>query len=130
MSQLKPKQIEGFRPQREVAFKFGGVENASVTTFASTAAIANAFIPEQSLIVEQFTGLTVSSSTSAWNITLSNNVHEDNVDLVTVFVNGVKLMDTFTLSATGNNVTMSTLAYDIAADDVIEVHYVEDHAVA
>ena len=129
MAKLKPKQIAGFEVTNVDAFNDGTQIVANEETFASTAAIQNEFIPEQSLIIEQFTGFTFASSTQQWNITLSNPVQQDNVDMVTVFINGVKLMDNFTVSVSGTVVTMATLSYDIEANDIIEVHYVESHTV-
>lgn len=129
MAQLKPKQIAGFEVTNTAAFNDGSQIVANEQTFASTAAIQNEFIPEQSLIIEQFTGLTFASSTQQWNITLNNTVQQDNVDMVTVFVNGVKLMDNHTVSVSGTVVTMAQLLYDIEGDDIIEVHYVESHSI-
>jgi len=129
MSKLRPKQIEGFEITNVTAFNDGSQIIANETTFPSTAAVQNEFIPERALIVEQFTGLAINSSSTAWNITLNKTVQEDNVDMVTVFINGVKLMDNFTASVSGSVVTMAQLDYDIDAYDIIEVHYVESHIV-
>lgn len=129
MSKLRPKQIEGFEITNVTAFNDGTQIIANETTFPSTAAVQNEFIPERALIVDRFTGLSVNSSSSAWNITLNKNVQEDNVDLVTVFVNGIKLMDNSVVSVSGSVVTMSQLMYDIESEDIVEVHYVESHTV-
>lgn len=129
MARLKPKQIEGFEVTNTTAFSNAGSIVANESTFPSTAAVQNEFIPEHSLIVEQFTGLSFASSTSQWAITLSNTVQNDDVDMVTVFVNGVKLMDNYTVSVSGATVQMAVLAYDIESNDIVEVHYVESHSV-
>lgn len=129
MAKLKPKQIAGFEVTNTSAFNDGTQIVANETSFASTAAIQNEFIPEQSLIIEQFSGLSFESSTQSWSITLTKTVQDDNVDLVTVFINGVKLMDDYTVGVSGNLVSMATLAYDIESNDIIEVHYVESHTV-
>jgi len=129
MAKLKPKQIEGFEVTNTSAFNDGSQIVASESTFPSTAAVQNEFIPEKSLIIQQFTGLTANSSAQPWSITLTSSVQGDDSSLVTVFVNGVKLMDNATLGASANVITMGTLLYDIEANDIIEVHYVESHAV-
>lgn len=129
MAQLRPKQIKGFEVTNTSAFNDGTQIVANEQTFASTAAIQNEFIPEQSLIIEQFTGVSFPSSTQGWNITLMNPVQNNSADMVTVFVNGVKLMDNATEAVTGNVVKMAQLSYDIDSIDIIEVHYVETHSV-
>lgn len=129
MAKLKPKQIEGFEATRTSAFNDGSQIVASEATFPSTAAVQNEFIPEQSLIIQQFTGLTANSLTQPWSITLASSVQNDDSSFVTVFVNGVKLMDNATLGASANVITMGTLLYDIESNDIIEVHYVESHSV-
>jgi hypothetical protein len=129
MAKLRPKQIEGFEVTNIDAFNDGTQIVASETTFPSTAAVQNEFIPEQSLLIEKFTGLVVNSLTQPWSLTLSKAVQNDDTSLVTVFVNGVKLMDDVTLGASANLVTMSTLDYNIEASDIIEVHYVESHSI-
>lgn len=123
MASLKSKQISDF--------------NSSVTWSSATSTeipnskdIQNAFIPESSLMVDEFTGISIASSTTSWDITLTSNVQSNSVEFVTVYINGMKLKTVQVFSVSNNVVTMSALPYDIDVDDVIEVHYVETHTIS
>lgn len=122
MASLKSKQIADF--------------NSSVTWSSATSTeipnskdIQNAFIPKDSLVIDEFTGVSIPSSSSNWDITLTANVQSNDPSYVTVYVNGIKLKTVQIASVLNNVVTMLALPYDIVSDDTIEVHFVETHMV-
>ena len=122
MASLKSKQISDF--------------NSSVTWSSATSTeipnskdIQNAFIPKDSLVIDEFTGVSIPSSSGNWDITLTANVQSNDPSYVTVYVNGIKLKTVQIASVLNNVVTMLALPYDIVSDDTIEVHFVETHMV-
>lgn len=122
MASLKSKQIADF--------------NSSVTWSSATSTeipnskdIQNAFIPKDSLVIDEFTGVSIPSSSGNWDITLTANVQSNDPSYVTVYVNGIKLKTVQIASVLNNVVTMLALPYDIVSDDTIEVHFVETHMV-
>lgn len=122
MASLKSKQISDF--------------NSSVTWSSATSTeipnskdIQNAFIPKDSLVIDEFTGVSIPSSSNNWDITLTANVQSNDPSYVTVYVNGIKLKTVQIASVLNNVVTMLALPYDIVSDDTIEVHFVETHMV-
>ena len=87
----------------------------------------NTFVPEASLIVEEFTNQVINAK-SAWSLTLSNDVEDNNSGLVTLYVNGVKYGAVSSVSS--NTVNFNVLGFDIEDSDLLEVHYVKKHSVA
>ena len=120
MSQIKSKQIGDF--------------NNNVTWTAATSTeipnsrdVMNSFTPEDTLIAEEFTNQTISSTASVWSLTLAHNVQNNDTALVVLYINGVK--SNTVLSVSGNSVTFDSLSYDIDTIDTLEVHYVKEHTV-
>jgi hypothetical protein len=122
MASLKSKQIADFNPA--VSWN-----SATESEIPNSKDIQNAFIPEASLRIDEFTGVSINASAGNWDITLSSNVQANSIEFVTVYVNGMKLKVVQVSSVLNNVVTMFALPYDIVSDDVIEVHYVETHTV-
>jgi len=121
MAQLKSKQISDFNPN--VVWSA-----ATATEIPNSKDIQNNFLPESSMVIEDFSGSVIVSSTGPWQLVLSSNVQNDDLDLVTIFVNGVKTNGVTAVN--GTIVTINQYAYDIAADDVLEVHYIKEHNIA
>lgn len=123
MGRLKSKQIHDFNDS------INGLAGWSATTnneIPNARDIADNFVPEYALVVEEFIGLTI-ASTSAWSLTLSNNVSGDHIGLISVYVNGVKLKRAAFNSVSGTTLSLNAIDYDIDAQDVIEIHYVQAH---
>lgn len=122
MASLKSKQISDFNP----SVTWSSATNKEIP---NTKDIQNAFIPKDALVVDEFTGVSIASSSSNWDITLTGDVQSNDPNYVTVYINGMKLKTVQVSAVSGNVVTMLALPYDIAPDDVIEVHFVEYHTV-
>ena len=120
MSKLRSKQIGDF--------------NSNVVWTAATSNeipnskdIQNTFVPEDAMVVEEFTGNVIESTTPNWQLTISNQVQNNDLDLVTVYVNGLKTNKVNNVA--GFTVTLDAYKYNIEADDVVEVHYIKSHNV-
>jgi hypothetical protein len=120
MAQLKSKQISDFNSNVDWTL-------VSSTEIPNSKDVNNTFVPEASLLVEEFTNQVI-TSTSAWSLALSNDVEDDNAGLVALYVNGVKYGAVSSVSS--NTVNFNALAFDIEDFDVLEVHYVKKHSVA
>ena len=99
----------------------------SSTEIPNSKDVNNTFVPEASLIVEEFTNQVINAK-SAWSLTLSNDVEDNNSGLVTLYVNGVKYGAVSSVSS--NTVNFNVLGFDIEDSDLLEVHYVKKHSVA
>ena len=99
----------------------------SSTEIPNSKDVNNTFVPENSLLVEEFTNQTI-VSTSPWSLELSYAVEDDNTGLVTLYANGVKYG--VVSSVSGSTVNFNTLGFDIENSDLLEVHYVKKHSVA
>ena len=75
----------------------------------------------------EFTNQVINAK-SAWSLTLSNDVEDNNSGLVTLYVNGVKYGAVSSVSS--NTVNFNVLGFDIEDSDLLEVHYVKKHSVA
>jgi hypothetical protein len=121
MAKLKSKQISDFNPN--VVWSA-----ATATEIPNSKDIQNNFLPEAAMVIEDFSGNSITSSTGSWQLVLSSNVQNNDLDLVTIFVNGVKTNGV--ISVNGTIVTIHQYAYDIEADDILEVHYIKEHTIA
>lgn len=122
MSRLKSKQIVDF--------------NNSVTWTSATNQeipnskdVQNQFIPENSMIIEEFTNQTITATSAQWTLTVTHNVQNNSASLVTLFINGFKMRSSLTSSVNNKVITFNGLGYDIDSIDVIELHYIKNHTV-
>jgi hypothetical protein len=120
MAQLKSKQISDFNSNIDWS-------TVSSTEIPNSKDVNNTFVPENSLLVEEFTNQTI-VSTSPWSLELSYEVEDDNTGLVTLYANGVKYGVVSNVS--GSTVNFNALGFDIENSDLLEVHYVKKHSVA
>lgn len=120
MSRIRSKQVIDFN---------SSIDWTAVTSneIPNSRDIQNSFIPEDSMIVEDFTGSTVNSSAGQWQLTLLYSVQSDNPDFVNIYVNGVKTNGI--VSVSGDVITVEQYPYDIESDDNFEVHYIKTHTV-
>jgi len=120
MSQVRSKQISDFNSN--VVWSA-----AHSNEIPNSKDIQNNFVPESAMVIEDFSGSAIVSSTGPWQLVLSSNVQNNDLDLITVYVNGVKTNGVS--SVTGNIVTIDQYAYDIEVDDALEIHYIKEHNV-
>jgi hypothetical protein len=119
MSQLRSKQISDF--SQTVNWN-----NALLTEIPSAASIKDQFIAQDQLAVDSFTG-SYPSSGGTWSLTLSDDVLNDDPELVTIYVNGVKTNGVS--SVTGNVIIIDQYGYDVDFNDgdTLKVHYVKEY---
>lgn len=122
MSNLKSKQIGDFN--NNVTWT-----SASNTEIPNSKDIQNQFVPEDAMILEEFTNQTISATSSQWTLTVTHNIQSNSASLVTLFVNGFKMRSSLTSSVSNKVITFDALGYDIDTIDVIEVHYIKNHTV-
>jgi len=120
MSLLKSKQIADFNSNVNWTL-------ASNSEIPNTKDIMNEFLPETSMVSETFVNQTISSSTGAWSLTLTYNVEDNNPELATLYINGLKTNSIN--SVLNNQITFDTIPYDIDTNDTLEVHYIKSHSV-
>jgi len=120
MSRLKSKQIADFNSNVNWTL-------ASSSEIPNTRDIMNEFLPETSMVSETFVNQTISSSTGAWSLTLTYNVEDNNPELATLYINGLKTNSIN--SVLNNQITFDTIPYDIDTNDTLEVHYIKSHSV-
>lgn len=122
MANLKSKQIGDFN--NNVTWT-----SASNTEIPNSKDIQNQFVPEDAMILEEFTNQTISATSSQWTLTVTHNIQSNSASLVTLFVNGFKMRSSLTSSVSNKVITFDALGYDIDTIDVIEVHYIKNHTV-
>jgi hypothetical protein len=119
MSQLRSKQISDFS-------KSVNWNSALLTEIPSAASIKDQFVAKEQLAVDSFTG-SYSSSGGTWSIVLSDNVLDNDPELVTIYVNGVKTNGV--ISVSNNIIIIDQYGYDINPldGDILKVHYVKSY---
>lgn len=122
MATLKSKQIHDFN--NSVTWT-----SASDSEIPNSKDIQNQFVPEDSMILEEFTNQTKASTSAQWTLTVTHNIQSNSASLVTLFVNGFKMRSSLTSSVSNNVITFDALGYDIDTIDVLEVHYIKNHTV-
>ena len=129
MARLKSKQIKEFQSTQTTAFRNAqGTLLGNTKDIPSTAAVQNEFVPEDSLVIETFINQTKSSSTGGWSLTISNRVQNDDPNLVSLFINGLKIKNAVR-TISGTTLNFNQIDYDLDAIDEIEVHYIRTHTV-
>ena len=121
MGQLKSKQISNFNSN--VVWT-----SATSTEIPNSKDVMNEFIPEDSLVIESFTNLTIGASKQDWPLTLTFNVQDADTNKVSLFINGLKIKEA-AKSVSGAAVIFNSIDYDIDIHDTLEVHYIKDHTV-
>lgn len=122
MATLKSKQIHDFN--NSVTWT-----SASDSEIPNSKDIQNQFVPEDSMILEEFTNQTKSSTSAQWTLTVTHNIQSNSASLVTLFVNGFKMRSSLISSVSNKVITFDALGYDIDSIDVLEVHYIKNHTV-
>lgn len=122
MSSLKSKQISNFNDN--VTWT-----SATDQEIPNSKDIQNQFVPEDSMLLEEFTNQTISATSAQWTLTVTHNIQNNSASLITLFVNGFKMRSSLTSSVNNNVITFNALGYDIDSIDVIEVHYIKNHTV-
>jgi hypothetical protein len=119
MSQLKSKQISDFSQTVDW-------NNALLTEIPSSSSIKDQFIAKDQLAVDSFTG-SYPSGSGTWSVVLSDDVLNDDPELVTIYVNGVKTNGVS--SVNGNTIIVEQYGYDIDFNDgdILKVHYVREY---
>jgi hypothetical protein len=120
MSLVRSKQISDFNSN--VVWSA-----ANSNEIPNTKDIQNNFVPESAMVIEDFSGSSIVSSTGPWQLVLTSNVQNNDLDLVTIYVNGVKTNGVTSIN--GNIITIEQYPYDIETDDVLEIHYIKEHNV-
>jgi len=101
--------------------------SASSIEIPNTKDIQNNFVPLDSMIIEEFSNININSSSGDWQLILSYFVQDNDIDLVTIFVNGLK---TNGVKSINNNIlTIEAYSYDIDTEDIIEVHYIKKYKI-
>lgn len=122
MATLKSKQIHDFN--NSVTWT-----SASDSEIPNSKDIQNQFVPEDSMILEEFTNQTKASASAQWTLTVTHNIQSNSASLVTLFVNGFKMRSSLISSVSNKVITFDALGYDIDSIDVLEVHYIKNHTV-
>lgn len=122
MATLKSKQIHDFN--NSVTWT-----SASDSEIPNSKDIQNQFVPEDSMILEEFTNQTKASTSAQWTLTVTHNIQSNSASLVTLFVNGFKMRSSLISSVSNNVITFDALGYDIDSIDILEVHYIKNHTV-
>lgn len=122
MATLKSKQILDFN--NDVTWT-----SATDREIPNSKDIQNQFVPEDSMILEEFTNQTITAAATQWELTVTHNIQNNSANLVTLFINGFKMRSSLTSSVSNNVITFNALGYDIDSIDVIEVHYIKNHTV-
>lgn len=117
MSQLRSKQIADFN-------QIVDWSNTSSTQIPSVQSIKDQFIAQEQLAVDDLTG-NYSSGGGTWSLTLSDNVLNNDPELVTIYVNGVKTNGV--QSVNGGVIVIEQYGYDIDTNDSLKVHYVKNY---
>lgn len=117
MSKIRSKQISDFSESVTWA-------NASSTQIPSAESIKNQFIAQDQLAVDVFVD-NYSSGGGTWSVTLSEDVLNDDPELVTIYVNGVKTNGV--QSVTGSVLIIGQYGYDIDINDSLKIHYVKSY---
>lgn len=123
MARLKSKQISDFDNSLTTLTDWQNTTNATIPNARD---IADHFVPEYAMTVDRFTGLTI-TSTSAFTLTTSVAVSGNQVALVAIYINGLKLDENVITSVSGTTINCAAIDYDIDTVDVVEIHYVQDH---
>ena len=116
MAKIRSKQIHDFKQS-------GQVDWDSDIEFPSSQSIKETFLAQEQLALDDFTGNTYQSSGGTWSLTLSNTVFDNDPELVTIHVNGIKTNRV--LSVNGTSIVIEQYPYDIESDDIIKVSYVK-----
>jgi hypothetical protein len=66
------------------------------------------------------------SSSGTWSVSLSYNVVNDDIDLASVYVNGVKTNGILSISGTPSVLVIDQYAYDIDASDILRIKYLRE----
>jgi len=119
MSHVKSKQISDFNENIDWNV-------ATNDEIPNSLDVRETFVPEYSIVSEELVGQTI-TSTSAWSLTLANDVNNNDIGLVTVCINGVKISKSDHASVSGNILNMNPIGYDIDTNDIVEVQYVKTH---
>lgn len=117
MAQVRSKQIADFSSSVNWT-------TATASQIPNSYDIKQNFLAKEQMVVEEFTNQTI-SSTSQWNLTLTDSVYNNDAEYVSVYVNGFKTDGV--LSVTGTTLTIAAYAYDIDTNDTIKVHYVKNY---
>jgi len=123
MSSIKSKQIDDFNNNIS---GLAGWQAATNNEIPNSRDIADHFVPEYAMVVDVFTGQPI-TSTSAWTLTTSNDVSGNHTSLIVIYVNGIKLDESYLTSVSGTTVNIGAIPYDIETSDKIEIHYIQDH---
>ena len=121
MAGIKSKQLQDFN--NNVTWT-----SATSREIPNSKDIMNEFVPEDSLIIETFTNQTISSNGQTWQLNLSYQVQGNDTNMVTLFINGLKIQDAAS-SISVQTITFNAIDYDIDSLDVLEVHYIKAHTV-
>jgi hypothetical protein len=116
MAQLRSKQIFDFNSN----INWSTVTN---TDIPNSFDIKDQFIGKDQMVVDQFND-SYNSSGGTWSLVLSENVLNNDPDLVTVYVNGLKTNGVLSISGTPSTLTINQYFYDIDPNDILNVHYV------
>lgn len=119
MAQIRSKQIADFN-------QIVDWSNTSLIEIPSSESIKEQFIAQDQLISEDLSG-NYSSGGGTWSLTLSDNVLNDDEELVTIYVNGVKTNGVLSVSGTPSTIIIDQYGYDIDTNDILKVHYVRQY---
>lgn len=122
MASLKSKQISNFNDSVNWTL-------ATDREIPNSKDIQNQFVPEDSMMLEEFTNQTIAATTTQWTLTVTHDIQHNSASLITLFVNGFKMRSSLTSSVSNNVITFNALGYDIDSIDVIEVHYIKNHTI-
>lgn len=122
MASLKSKQISNFNDSVNWTL-------ATDREIPNSKDIQNQFVPEDSMMLEEFTNQTITATTTQWTLTVTHDIQHNSASLITLFVNGFKMRSSLTSSVSNNVITFNALGYDIDSIDVIEVHYIKNHTI-
>lgn len=117
MSQLRSKQIADF--SQTVTWS-----SVSSTQIPSAQSIKDQFLAQDQLAVDVFVG-NYSSGGGTWSLTLSDDVLNNDSELVTIYVNGVKTNGVQSVNA--DVIVIEQYGYDIDTNDSLKVHYVKNY---
>jgi hypothetical protein len=117
MAQIKSKQIIDFNQSVDWS-------DTSSAEIPSSQSIKDQFLAQEQLAVDDFVG-NYSSSGGTWSLTLSDDVLDNDPELVTIYVNGIKTNGVE--SVNGDVIIIQQYGYDIDTTDSLKVHYVKNY---